>query len=250
MDLKKLEELLDLLLGNNEGTIKIINLYLSYTNKLVKEDDIHSFFTDYLSYCESSHVETAVGAFEAFKDVCNYEQKYAAICRISNSEEAENSKTPMVTMIKRDSFHSFIVGRQKQEVQDYDDLYDNMVLPLGFKTYDEDEYPKILEKITSRADWYNKMGTLGKPYHTPSHIWFTEKHTIDKAIDIDETDPYYPTEVRDVLGLIDHYKGVYLNAIHFTFSDFPDSINLIIARPGFADNGNKRFAVQIGRAHV
>ena len=235
---RQLEGWLDLLTGTTEGTIKLVNLCLSETHRLVSESKVRSF----LANCVSLNATTANSALDHFLYVCDRDDKYFALFRVTRRSIAASSV--FSTTMGAPTFHQFILGRPKTRVK--------RVIPIAPKTpgdvHQENIYRVALANATSHKGWHQPTSTLGKPHPDPRRVWFTDLSRLIAVTAVDPAKVTEATKVRDVLGLIDTKENSYLLSIQFLARALRSQKKLKIARPVFADQGNRRFAVYLGRA--
>ncbi len=120
---------------------------------------------------------------------------------------------------------------------------------------DERSYCAKLARATSGKDWYNDAGTLGKPLsHPPSmpssyprYVWFTDELRLKVETAKDKGGGTEATKARDALGLIDTRDNTYLLSLLFPAEQLHAIPGLKMARPGFSDMGNSRFAIYLGK---
>lgn len=232
-----LESWLDHLIGHDEGVIKLINLFLSFKHKLVGKNILRSFLKD----CTSLGATTVDEALAHFDQVCSRDETYYALCDVQPISIKATST--LSTVMRSLTFHQFILRRPITKVKS--------ILPLEPKFGDnasESVYRDALAREIARLGWYNPIGTLGKPFPDPRNVWLTEWAFLDKEIKADPSGDTEATKVRDALGMIDTRERTYLLSIHFSAGDLHRLTRLRMARPGFADQGNKRFAVYLGKA--
>jgi type I restriction-modification system DNA methylase subunit len=121
--------------------------------------------------------------------------------------------------------------------------------PLSRDPDDEKTYRDLLEELISSSGWYKPTGSLGKPYPFPIVVWLSKKSYVDTEVGYAWDPSFVATKVRDILGLVDTKKDTYLLSIQFKAdklkSIVPNLTNFKFARPLFADNGNRRFAVYL-----
>lgn len=232
----KLEEWLDRLSGSSEGTINLINIFLSQKHKLVKQSLLRCFLAD----CVSLGAKTVDDAFIGFVNICVRDDKYFALSRVDPSSISATSI--LATTMNSITFHQSILGRPKTKVKS--------VLPFAPKSHDvidEKAYRDALLKITSTGEWLNTAGTLGLPFPDPKYVWFTHVSLLEAEIRADRRTITEATKIRDALGLITTTDNTYLLSIQFAAGDLRTISNLKMAQPGFADQGNKRFVVYLNR---
>jgi hypothetical protein len=237
LSLSELQDWLRLLSGSDEGIIKIINLYFSVKYRLIKP----SFLRSFLAECMFMRSRTANEALKHFDDVCGRDNCYFAVCAVDHASLSSNST--LVTVMNSITFTQHVLGRPKKRVKS--------VLPAKPKLNndtDEKIYRDTITKITSSNNWYKDTGTLGKPFPDPKHVWFSDWSYVNREIQVNPNVHTEATKVRDILGLIGTANETYLLAIQFSSANLHAISNVKVARPGFADLGNKRFAVHLDRA--
>ena len=231
----ELKKWLERLSGTGQGTINLVNMFLSKIHKLVKPRLLRAF----LAECVSLGSKTSDGALTDFYHVCGRDDTYFALSRADPS--SINDGTILVTTVNSRLFHRYLLGRPKTIVK-------SVLLPepKSYRNSDQKEYRDALLKTTSVEGWHKDTGYLGKPFPNPKHIWFTDIVHIESEIGMgSNTDA---TKVRDALGLIDTGVGAYLLAIAFPAAKIYAISTLKMARPGFADNGHRRFAAYLNKA--
>lgn len=241
----KLGAWLHLLCGSDEGTIKFINLFLTYKHNLVKSDLLFSFLAD----CVSSRANTPKDALDNFDRVCAHRSKYFALMRVKPS--SINGGTTLITAMNSFSFTQHILKKPKTRV-----VTSLLPSPKSGHPDDEENYRKKLSRVTSRKDWYNATGTLGKPLSQPlsstlsypRYVWFADESCLKSEMATGGGSGTEATKARDALGLIDTKDNTYLLSLHFPAAQLHAIKGLKMARPGFADMGNKRFAAYLGKA--
>ncbi|MGO9313241.1 MAG: hypothetical protein ACLQDI_10950 [Syntrophobacteraceae bacterium] len=246
----ELEDWLNRLAGSHEGTIKLINMFLSKKHGLVEEGLLRRFLVD----CVSVGSKTNDDASSDFDGVCRSDERYFALCR---TDPLSLSSSSLITIMDVTVFQEFILNPRQprknrvafvHQYEPHGDI-DSVTFHKLYgkeppKTVEESVlYRRMLKDVTSRKNWYNLSGFLGKPYPDPNHVWFFELSGIKNGIKATPGTDGYATEVRDALGLIDVKANTYLLAIQFFCEDLHRITNLKMARPGFADLGNRRFAV-------
>lgn len=227
---------LDHLIGSDGGTIKLINLFLSWKHNLAKPNLLRSFLAD----CTSLGATTVDEALAHFDQVCRRDDTFFALSHVDPSSISATST--LSTAMAAPTFHQHILGRPKTKVKP--------VLPLEPKPGDdasERAYRNALARVTSRKGWYNPTGTLGKPFPDPRHVWITELAYLDTEIKADPNSDTEATKVRDALGLVDTRENTYLLSVRFSAAHLHGLKGLKMSRPGFADQGSKRFAVYLGK---
>lgn len=240
----KLEAWLNLLCGSDEGTIKFINLFLSYKHNFANQNLLVSFLAD----CMSSGAKSPKDALDNFDRVCALKSKYFALMRVRPSSIRKGAT--LITVMNSFSFTQYILRKPKTKV-----VTSLLPCPKSNHPDDEESYRKKLSSITLRKDWYNDTGTLGKPLsHPPSstlsyprYVWFADETCLKSEIAADKRTYTDATKARDALGLIDTKNNTYLLTLHFPAAQLRAIRGLKIARPGFADMGNKRFAAYLGK---
>lgn len=235
---RQLAQWLGLLTGTTEGTIKLVNLYLSETHQLVSKSKVRSFLAD----CVSLNAMTADSALDHFIHVCDRDDKYFALFRVTRQSIAASSV--LGTAMGAPTFHQFLLGRPKTRVK--------QVIPIAPKTpgdaHQENIYRVALANATSHRGWHQPTSALGKPHPDPRRVWFTDVSRLLAAMAVHPAKVSEATKVRDTLGLIDTKGNSYLLLIQFAARSLPLQKKLKIARPAFADQGNRRFAVYLGKA--
>jgi len=233
---------LDLLSGSDEGTIKLINMFLSYHYKFIRKGRMLSFLAD----CVSLGASTAVNALMGFNHICGRDNTYFAV--LSADPLAMSGRLMLVTTMRSDTFHRYILGRPKTKVK----RPIMLPQPKSRDVADEMAFRNALSRETSHIGWYNDKGTLGKPAPDPCHVWFVSKRQLDATMRVDSRNNPVATKARDVLGLINHRSGTYLLSVQFSatqlHTNFHDLRGFRMARPSFSDNGNRRFAVYLNKA--
>jgi hypothetical protein len=234
---RDLDNWLDLLLGSHAGAIKLINTYLSLEHKLVSRDCLRSFLLD----CVSHGAKTPDDAMAGFIKICG-DDKYCAIASVSSGTISGTSI--LVTTMRSSVFHQYILRRPKTRVK-----FMPLEEPKSHDVSDEDAYRRALERMSSRRDWYRDTGTLGVPGRDPHHVWFTDAKYIDTAKPagssaVKETKA---TRIRDELGMVDIRDNTYILSLRLPAGVLHAVPDLKMARPGFADRGNTRFAVYLNK---
>lgn len=234
---RDLDNWLDLLLGSHAGTIKLINTYFSLEHKLVSRDCLRSFLLD----CVSHGAKTPDDAMAGFMTICG-EDKYCAIASVSSGSISGTSI--LVTTMRSLVFHQYILGRPKTRVG-----FMLLPEPKSYDVSDEDAYRRALERVSSSRDWYRDTGSLGVPPPDPHHVWFTDVKYVDteKPVGSSAVKETRATRIRDELGLIDIKDSTYLLSLRFPAASLHVIPDFKMARPGFADRGNRRFAVYLNK---
>jgi len=231
-----LREWLDLLSGRHDGTIKLINMFLSQKHRLLERALLRSFLVD----CLSLRAKTVDDVLASFVSICARDDKYFGLC----AADPSSIKGTLIlgTSINSRTFLQFILARPKTRIK-------SVLLPEPKSHTDADEktYIDSLAKATSRVAWYQATGTLGKPFPYPSHVWLTHISLLEAEILADKSHSTKATKIRDALGLIDTRDNTYLLSLQFSAANLLSITNLKMARPSFADNGNKRFAVYLNK---
>lgn len=232
--LSELTSWLDLLLESTKGQICAINLYQTYRRRLAGKDIIQIF----IKACISQNPTTGNDALNGFKNICQSDSRFFALNQIN--PKSIHGTISLSTSMNSISFHQFILGRPRTIVRP--------VLPVKPRSpirVDEDDYKNQLYRVTSKINWYNEHGSLGKPFPNPSHVWLADSDLVEQEIHTSPGGNTDGTKVRDALGLIDTMGNTYLLYIKFSASHLHKLIDFQIGRPVFSDNGNSRFAVYI-----
>ncbi len=235
--LSNLKEWLDLLSESHEGQIKLINLFYCHEQKLVSQNIIRSFISDSISL-KVTIPEVAISNFDL---VCGKNDDYFAL--ISVKPSSMKGALILSTIYNSYVFHRYILGRPKTMVKS--------VLPPepnSHDTYDEQQYCDAIAKITLEKNWFKETGSLGKPFPDPRHVWFTYESELKKVVKADSSPFNKATKTRDALGLIETRDNTYLLSIQFLSNELSKLKYLRMARPGFADQGNRRFAIYLDNA--
>lgn len=234
LSLSELKDWLKLLSESHEGIIKLINMYLSERYLSVGQSTLRSFLVN----CVTMRSRTSTEALKHFNQICGRDDCCFAISTI-NSSSLRNHST-LVTTMNSETFTQYILGRPKKRVKS--------LLPAKPRLDDaaaEIAYRDEIAKITSKSDWCNANGTLGKSPPDRKPVWFSDWSYIEQELQVNPTGTNEATNVRDMLGLIDTANNTYLLAIMFSSTNLQAVTNIKVARPGFSDLGNKRFAVHL-----
>lgn len=228
---------LDLLCGSTKGRIKLFGMFMSREDGLVTKDVLDAFVAD----CVSHGAGTTDEALSCYSCVCRRDDKYLMLAAV-NPTSIDATHT-LVTTIDSLRFHQFILSRPKTIAKS--------VLPEKPESpsYDDEEaYRDALKRVTSSKGWYNAAGTLGRPSPDPIRVWFCESQGLDSEVGADLSSTTRASKVRDALGLIETRDGTYLLSIRVPAACLHTIMDLKMARPGFADEGNRRFAVRLDGA--
>jgi len=233
----ELKEWLDQLSYSHEGIIKLINLFLAQAHKFVEQKILCSFICD----CISLGAKTAYDTLVHYDVVCRRNDTYFALCRVDHSP-LSGSTSAIATTMDSITFHKYIVKRPKTIIKST--LLDK---PKSHDATDEKIYRDALAKMTSGKGWPRNNATLGKPFPDPKHVWFTDASHIEAEIKTHANTDTDATKVRDALGLITTKGDTYLLSLQFPSNVLCSISNLRMARPGFADLGNKRYVLYLNK---
>ena len=225
---------LDLLAGSAEGTIKFINLYFCLDLQLVSEDVVRLFLID----CISRGATTSDTAFADFSEVCGCDASYSMLCRVNPTSIPSTST--LVTTMSSFVFHEHILRRPSTLVK-----RTFPPEPASHDDADETSYRNALNVLMAEGDWYQEDGTLGKTYPDPKFVWYTCLQYLEAEIAAGPSRDNKATRARDTLGLIETRHNTYLLAVEFPASCTHAICGLKMARPGFGDQGSRRFAVHL-----
>lgn len=227
----RLDAWLSHLSASDEGKLALINLFLSVKHFPLNKAKTLSFLLD----CTSRDSVSADQALERFKAVCNKNKKYFALYPVKASTIAAD--TTLSTAMAAFPFHEYIVGRSKTLFK--------TVMPLEPRVpgdaIEESKYRSALARATSKPDWHKDNSYLGKPFPDPRHVWFTEQAILESEIKSDASKNGEATNIRDALGLIDMKGNTYALSVQFSAGQLHGLRGVKMARPVFADNGNRRF---------
>lgn len=232
-----LRKWLDLLAGSSRGKIKLINMLLSREHNLVSEAVLCSFLAD----CISQRASTVHDALKCYSHVCNCDDKHFMLAAVSPT--SINGTCTLVITLNSLTFHRYILGRPKTIVRSV--LPDK---PESPSDHDEKIYCDALKKATAYRGWYKDASTLGRPFPDPIRVWFSEFQDLESEIEADSSRNTKGSKARDALGLIDTKDGTYLLSVQLPSTCLHTITDLKMARPGFADEGNARFAVHLDNA--
>ena len=240
---QELKDWLDLLTERDEGKIIFINLFFSFEQKLVTKEVIQSFFIDCLSVRSSTFDQ----AFACFRKTCQDTAKYFGLFVVDPL--SMDDSMILITTMNSLTFHRYIVNDSPPS-----SAVKN-VLPIKPDSRDPDDeiaYRDLLEELVSSPDWYKISGSMGKPYPDPSVVWLTQKSYMDAEVGYVWNPSLVATKIRDILGLVDTTNNTYILSLQFRADQLKGILRAIsnfrIARPLFADNGNRRFAVHLENA--
>jgi hypothetical protein len=232
-------------LANSEtGQIRLVNMFLSWRQKIVTDDQLH----DFMSSCLSS---TLTDAEDRFKEACGKDDgvKVLFFAFSPTQKDAIDPKEGYCTAVTTRVFHTYMLAKSHKSV-----AYGRVSKRLNYTPQapdEEQEYVDRLKAITSKPDWAEPTATLGKWFPYPINCWFTHSAEILMEFSRWPSRGEIATAIRDALGLIDRIDGDHLLIIGFTGGWLKSLMAVTTARPTFADGGNRRFAAyQTGRAFV
>lgn len=226
----RLDAWLSYLSANDEGKLALINLFLSVKYLPLNKAKILSFLQD----CTCRDCVSADQALERFNVLCKKNKKYFALYPVKASTIAAD--TTLSTTMAAFAFHEYIVRRSTKLVK--------TLLPLPRVPGDpieESTYQLALSRATSKPDWYKAGSCLGKTFPDPKLVWFTEQAILESEIKSDASKNGDATNIRDALGLIDMKGNTYALSVRFSAGQLHGLRGIKMARPVFADNGNRRF---------
>ncbi len=232
----RLRDWLGLLGRSDAGELKLINAFLSLQQKLVSEARLRSFLAD----CLSLGAKTADEALEHFEAVLRWRQV------LRNGPCASRVGHEPIYIDNHDSRRDIPPAHSGTA----DNAREDVLLQPAPKPHTPSarvSYRAALTAATSKKGWYNGTGSLGIPLPDPRHVWFTDLERLTQAVRSDSRPASDATKARDALGLIETAHDAYLLSLRFPAPTLHAIPNLRIARPGFSDKGNRRFAAYLNR---
>jgi hypothetical protein len=228
-------------LSNSEtGRICLVNMFLCLQQKLVHEDQFRAF----IHSCLLSALP--ISNEDIFHTVCRqHDGKRVVFFGLAPINKSDmNANDLYSTTVTTSVFHHYLLAKSHQAAP-----YGLITRVLNYMPQtleDEEEYADMLTLVTAKPDWAEPGASLGKSFPFPSHCWFTLK-TSTSYPSVGTSLESLATKARDVLGLIHRNEGECLLEVSFTAEWLESLVGLILARPTFADCGNRRFAaVQTG----
>ncbi|MFC2032610.1 hypothetical protein ACFLUS_04530, partial [Chloroflexota bacterium] len=210
------------------GQLKLINLVSSYENQPIDQSLFKLFIEDCLSIGDNSTIQKALSNFGAVSS------KYSCLCKIKSPAF---STMTLVNVIISEQMPSLIKYPESDLLKRYPDSEHPTHIA---------EYNETLRRITSKPNWWVDDAFVGGSFPT-SLAWIAQIEEIESEIRKDMRTVNSATKLRDILGLIHFPKGTYLLSIKMPVKCIVKLDSKIIARPSFADNGNARFAVYLGK---
>lgn len=243
----ELKDWVDKFSETNQGKIKLINLFQAQLCKFAEQKVIQRFISDCISLGTTLGTTTAYDVLVHYDVVCKRNDAYFAMCK--EDHLALDTASILVTTMDSTTFHEHILKRPKTVIKTT--ILDK---PKSIDPADESAYRAKLLKAISGPGWARATATLGTPFPDPRHVWFTDLSYLEAELLSVTTVDTDATKVRDALGLIETNANepltttnAYLLAIKFPSTMLHSIRDLKMARPGFADLGNRRYALYINR---
>lgn len=234
---KALGAWLDLLEGTPEGTIKLVNMFRCLEHSLTTASKLRGFLGD----CVTLGATTSADALAHCCEICDRNDRYFALKKVNLS--GGPADTALGTSMGASTFHRFLLERPTSIVK--------RVVPVEPKNphdpLEEVAYGRALASATSRANWFKASSTLGKPHPNTKRMWFAEVDRLEAQVKSDGATETDATKARDALGLVDMCGDTYLLSVRFPTQAIQACKGIKVARPAFGDQGNRRFAVYLGK---
>lgn len=225
----ELQQLMNLLADSEEGRIRLVNLFISKTRRLVNVKTLRSFLID----CISQYPANAFEAVQSFQNVCYRDNKYSMILEIEVSKI--DTTITLATIIDSWTFLEHYVGRPRTTTVS---VFPGK--PRSRLDRDEELYRIALERLLLKREWYDVTGSLGR-----RKVWFTDESNLMTEFDKEPPGTTDATKARDILGLIHFLDDSYLLIITLSVAELVKVGDVRIARPSVADGGNSRFAAYL-----